>query len=413
MKKTSQKGLRFLLILIALPITIYTSAYIWIQKRSIMENLSYKPMTEQEAVQKAVTMRTSQATEMQVASGSSEQKINVPAGTDIKLLGVYMTRLNHRSDGYNFNMSPRYFKSSQFFFIELPDGARGAAVLPELEDHWSDYSCLDEDGQTVVYTCPLNGVPVEKQHKVARVPRFLKIPTHQSDGFFMFPRYKSWNMYKIGSFWRGGFMLTVYWLIFLFIVLWRLGAWSIKISIKADNLFLVPENDDVEVYNKIVKYYWPRFYVRAFIAACIFTPLIWLWTRIYTKSVFDCLEKDLKVRCPKCRKLSLKTELTGRKTEEKFAGTKTIAGGSSTRVTGRVWDPNKDAGFFGSGGYRNNTETTYYEDETYDDYVFQQERKLYCPHCGYSKTWWETAHIGKNSRGGGVKEVVQEKWVKK
>ena len=447
MEKTSSVLLRTLLILVALPIALYISVMVWIQKRTIFEKLTYKPVTEQVALDRSFTLKTVLPTEMHVLASVDPGTVNVPAGTTVKYLGVYMRMLNFRSDYYH-ESSPKYYSPDQYFLIELPDGTRGVAALPEIiigkkivtnsgdtltvsgikknssKDQypydflvegsketykWDDFTCVIEDGNVVVYTCPLNGVPDEKRHKAAGVPKFMKIPTHDDDGFFLYPRFKKWNMFMILPWWRGRLMLDVYWFVLLIIVLWRLGAWSIRINIKADKKYLNPEYDDNEAYNKIVGYYWPRFYALAFIAGCIFTPLIWLWTRIYTKSVFDGLKSDLKVRCPKCRKLTLKTEFTGRKTEERFVGTCSYTPESTTRVTGKVWDENKDT-LLGSGGYRENTETIYYNTVTYDDYVYQAEYRTFCPECGFSKTGWQTCHTAKNTQGGDVRKVESTKW---
>lgn len=449
MERTSNKTLRILLILIGIPIALYISTLVWIHKRTFFEKLTYKPLTEQKALEHAFLMKTVLPTELHVISGSDETKVSVPAGTNVKYLGVYMRMLNFRSD-YYCEASPTFYSPDQYFFIELPDGTRGAAILPEMiigkeivtnsgdtltvsgirknnsSDRfpydflvnsnsqtykWDGFECVYDTKETVVYTCPLLKLNESQRHKVARVPKFIKIPTHSDDGFFLFPRFKKWNMYMILPWWRGSLMRDIYWFLLLVVVLWRLGAWSIRISIRADKKYLTPEYDSVEAYNKVVGYYWPRFYLRAFIAGCIFSPLIWLWTRLYTKSVFDGLEKDIKNRCPKCRKVGLKTEPTGKKTEEQFVGQCSYTPEPTTRVTGKVWDPNMDKGF-GTGGYRENTETTYFNTVVYDDYVHREEYRTYCPHCGFSMKNWRTVHTAKNSRGGDVRRVEASTWRK-
>lgn len=415
----SNKALGAFLIIIAVFVSAYTSVYVWIQKRTFFEKLTYKPVTEQVALERSYTMRTVLPTELYVVSGSDESKINVPAGTEVRCFGTYMRMLNYRQDSYS-ECSPLYYSPDQFFFIELPDGTRGAAQLPETligkkivvdsgetltvsgirkkgegrypyeflvngnsqTYQWGDFECLNEAEETVVYTCPLNGVPEGKRHKVARVPRFYKIPTHSDDGFFLFPRFKQWNMYRIGPWWRGGFMLTVYWLVLLVIVLWRIGALSVRLSVKADRKFIKDaSHSNKEVYTNIVHYYWPRYFIPVFIVGCIFSPLVWLWTKIYRKSIMEVLHKELESeRCPKCGQLGLKKEYTGKETPERFLRTVHTEAHTATErkndYSEKVYDPDLD-----KERYRQWITTTTYAAGSHDVYVHEREYVVCCEKC--------------------------------
>lgn len=402
----ANKTAGILLIVVAVVISAYISMVVWIEKRTLLEKLTYKPVTEEVAAERVAMLKTSQAVEMQVIYGSDERTMNVKAGTAIKILGVYMTKLNYRSDSH-YSASPAYFTEDQYFFIELPNGIRGAAVLPELAGHWNEYSCLNNNGETVVYTCPLAGVPADKQHKVAGVPNIMRIPTHESDGFFLFPRYKSWNMFKMGFWWRGRFMLTVYWLILMIIVLWRLGAYSVRLSVKADRKFVEnPSLSGTAVYDKIVRYYWSRYYPAAFVVGCVFSPLVWLWTKMNRSAAMSSLMKELGAeRCPKCAKLALAWKYTGKETPWTFLRTVHTDQHTNTHyedVKGeKVYDPDKDRV-----RDRQRIITTTYAAGSHDVYHRKKEYVVYCTKCNaVIRTDWEEESKTQNYKGG---EILRE-----
>ena len=446
------------MIIIAIIISGYISIVVWVQKRTIFEKLTYKPITEQVALGRAYSLKTSVATELVTMSGSSSTKVAVPAGTTVKVLGAYMTKLNFRSDSYA-ESAPWVYSPDQYFWIEMPNGTRGAARLPEAlvgrkvvvksgdlagktvtvtgvrknktndkfpYDYsvegskqtykWGEFNPVNKDvSEMVVYTCPLAGVPVEKQHKVAEVPPFIKIPTHDSNGFFLFPRYKKWNMYKILPWWRGRLMLTVYWIILMIIVLWRLSAKSINLSLKAQKDSM--ENiqfSSKEVYDKAVRYYWPRYYIRAFIVGCIFSPLVWLWTKINRSAMISSLKKELgNERCPKCAQRALAWKWTGKATDWKYV--RTVQTEQHTYTTEsdaggeEIYDPE-------TGKYRKRKTytTTTYAAGSHDLYERKKEYVVYCQHCqAIIQTAWEAEGKTANKKGGEVlsertsKEAVQ------
>lgn len=437
------------MIIIAIGVSAYTSVYIWIQKRTFFEKLTYKPVTEQVALEQSFTIKTVLSTELHVVSGSDEKKLTVPEGTTVKYLGVYMRKLNYRQDYYN-ESSPKYYSPDQYFFIELPNGTRGVAVLPEMiigkrivtnsgdtltvsgirknssNDRypydfsmngstqtykWDDFECLNEAEGTVVYTCPLIGLSDAKRHKEARVPRFYKIPTHDDDGFFLYPRFKRWNMYMMGSWWRGRFMLTIYWIILLVIVLWRVGAYSVRLSVKADRMFIKDaSHSNKEVYLNIVHYYWPRYFILVFIVGCIFSPLVWLWTRIYRKSIIDVLHKELESeRCPKCGQLGLKKEYTGKVTPERFLRTVHTEAHTITTTKDdeneKIYD--RDTG---RERYRQLITTTSYAAGSHDVYGYKKEFVVCCDKCqAIVQTGWQEVTRTCNYKGG---EVLSERTTK-
>lgn len=447
------KLLGFLLIIIAIFVSGYTSTVIWIQKRSIMEKLTYKPITEQVAEERAYTLKTSIATELQVVSDSGRTKITVPAGTTVKVLGVSMINLSFRA-GINYNRAPWVYSPDQQFFIELPDGTRGAARLPEAfvgrkiivksgdlagqtltvtgvkenktKDQfpydfsvegskntykWGEFTCVNKDTpdmEMVVYNSPLAGVPEAERHKAAHVPPFMKIPTHDDNGFFLFPRYKKWNMYKIMPWWRGRIMLTVYWLILMVIVVKLLDRKSINLSVDAKFDYLEnPAYSNEEVYMKAVRYYWPRYYIRAFIVGCVFSPVVWLFTKINRSSMISSLRQELNSeRCPKCAQLELDWKYTGNETPWTYL--KTVHTEQKTYIDRKniegekVYDRDKK-----EVRDRQMITSTTFAAGSYDLYERKKEYVVYCKHCqAILEKDWEEEHESRNHQGG---EVLRER----
>ena len=442
-----------ILILFAIGVAAYTSTYIWIEKRTICEKLTFKPITEQEAVQKAYPLKTSVATELKDNSWS-KAKLTVPAGTNVKVLGAYMTRLNFRADLYS-SAAPWVYSPDQYFWIEMPNGTQGAARLPEAlvgrkvviksgeqagqtvtvtgvrknktndkfpYDYsvegskktykWGEFTPVNRDVQEmVVYTNPLSGMYEKDPHKVAHVPPFLKIPVHDDNGYFLFPRYKKWNMYKILPWWRGRLMLTVYWLILMAIVIWRLGAKSIKLSVRAQKHTMEnPSYSKTEVYESAVRYYWPRYYIRAFIVGCIFSPLVWLITRINRSAMISALKKELNSeRCPKCAQLALDWKWTGKETDWQYARTVQTEQHTYTSESDsggeEIYDPE-------AGKYRRRKTytTTTYAAGSHDVFERKKEYVVYCKHCkAILQTAWETESKTGNYQGGEILRQSSQK----
>lgn len=129
--------LRWILGIPAIFVAAYASIFFMVEMRSLFLKLSYKPLTEEAAMERAVPMKTIFPTTMQVMSGSDKKEIELKAGTPIKFIGACMKLLNNRVDGKtdlrrpSYIMSPRVYTPSQLFLIETEDGIRGAAFLPE------------------------------------------------------------------------------------------------------------------------------------------------------------------------------------------------------------------------------------------------------------------------------------------
>ena len=443
---SANKLLGVLLILVAIVVSAYTSTVIWIEKRTICEKLSYKPITEEDAQERTYLLKTSIPTELK-DNAWTKAKLTVPAGTNVKVLGAYMTRLNYRTDIYS-TSAPWVYSPDQYFWIEMPDGTQGAARLPEAlvgrkiviksgeqagqtvtvtgvkknksndkfpYDYsvegskttykWGEFTPLNKDvGEMVVYTNPLSGAFEKDKHKAAHVPSFIEIPTHEDNGYFLFPRYKKWNMYKILPWWRGRIMLTVYWLILMVLVLWWLGAKSTKLSVKAQFDYMDnPAYSSKEVYDKAVRYYWPRYYIRAFIVGCIFSPLVWLWTKINRSAMISSLKNELgSERCPKCAERALAWKYTGKETpwtylRTVYTGKETYTERSSIQGE-KVYDTST-----GQMRDRQKITTTTYDAGSHDVYVRRKEYQVYCKHCkAILRTDWEEETRSQNYQGGDV-----------
>ncbi len=442
-----------ILIILAIGVAAYTTTYIWIEKRTICEKLTFKPITEEVALDRAYPLKTSIATELRENSWTKSEH-TVPAGTTVQVLGAYMTRLNYRADIYS-SSAPWVYSPDQYFWIKLPNGATGAARLPEAlvgrkiviksgeragqtvtvtgvrknktkdkfpYDYsvegskktykWGEFTPLNKDvPEMVVYTCPLSGSFEKERHKAAHVPSFLKIPVHDDNGYFLFPRFKKWNMYKILPWWRGRIMLTVYWLILMIIVIKLLGAKSIKLSAKAQRKTMEnPDYSSEQVYLSAVNYYWPRYHIRAFIVGCVFSPLVWLFTRINRSAMVSSLKNELNgERCPKCAQLALAWKWTGKETGWQYV--RTVQTDSYTYTSSddkggeEIYDPS-------TGQYRKRKTytTTTYGAGSHDLYERKKEYVVYCKHChAILKTDWEVESKTGNYEGG---DVISERTTK-
>lgn len=310
------------------------------QYRCIWKMLSYKPVSEEEALEKAIEMKTSVATKMTVLSDSVYEK-DVAAGTPIKVLGAYMRDLSYRNDEYH-NLSPRNYTPGQYYYIELADGTRGAAMLPEAligrrmvitkgDDagdtltvssvkknksndtypfdyyaegkktpyHWGEFSCMNEEVKMVVYSCPLLNVPKEKLWKVTWVPPFMKIPVYMRGGFFLFPRFKSWHAFLIVPLARWAISIAV-WLLLLFLARWILSDVGIKLGLLARDKFMPDMTlSKDEVYKKAVGYFDRHYLIHESVASCLFTPIIMLITS-NRKFFYNFICDSITMRCPKC-----------------------------------------------------------------------------------------------------------------
>ena len=449
--RTSNKFLGFVIILAAIVVSLVTSSYIWVWKRAFFERLTYCPIDEAVALGKAFDLKTVLPTELNVISGSDKAKVSIPAKTTVKVLGAYMSNLHHRPDSF-YNLSPKGYSPDQYYLVQLADGTRGSAQLPEMllgqrvvirkGDHtgdtltvsgvkinstndkfpydfsvkgsqqtyrWSDFTCLNEKSETVVYSYPLGRLPVDQWKKAARVPSFMRIPTHDSNGFFLFPRYKKWNMYMLRPWARSGFMLNVYWILILLVVLWRLSAYSINISVKADHMFRDnPSLSNRQVYDKTVQYYFKKYYPRAFLVGCVFSPLVWLLTRINRSAMMSGLTKELdSERCSKCGKLGIEWKYTGNVTAERYLGTFSSEGGTYEQTVydyggEKVWDPEKE-----EFRYRKKTISTTFAPGSYEVYESEKEWMVYCTKCGaVFQKGWEKNKRTANRKGG---ELLRER----
>ena len=219
-------------------------------------------------------------------------------------------------------ISPVNYTPGQYFVIETDDGVFGAAILPEaligrkiiIKDgehkndtmtvngvkkntsdnrypytylveetkdvfSWGEFTCINEKVEMIAYTCPLAKVAPERQKKFLRVPSYVPIPTHEKDGFFLFPRFKAWNMFRLKPWARSLVTVILIWIILMVLTLWIVGRRSFNIALKTNKFLNDTSLTNQEAYSKSIKYYCTRYYPWAFIAGGLFTPLVWLWTR--------------------------------------------------------------------------------------------------------------------------------------
>lgn len=430
----------------------YLSILFYVEMRSLFYKLSYKPITEEVALERAVQMKTLLPTKMRVISGSEKSEIELRAGTSIKVIAVCMSPLNQRVDEqlgvHNFKQPPTSYTPSQVYLIETDNGVRGVAALPEMvigrrmrvtegEDagdtllvtgikkiqskdkypyefivegrsttyKWGMFSYPRPDSAIVVYNSPSGDeIPGALQQSVSRVPSFLRTPVHESEGFFLFPRYKVWNMYKLVPFFRSAIILFLIWIVLMVIALWRLSSRSFNAWWKGKTRYIEDASyDNIDAQSKLLWLYWRKYYPFAFIAGCMFTPLIWLWTSRHHREMLCDLRELMSKRCPQCHHLSLKYGPSGKESERRFIGHVHKGAHSETVVTGEKYDKVAKQ-------TRQDTVTTRYEAESYDEYEYEVEMKLGCTKCNFCETHWETRHEKRNHEGGGVAGEVRKTW---
>jgi len=430
----------------------YLSLMFLVEMRSLFYKLTYKPITEEVALERVIPMKTVLPTKMRVISGSDKPEIELRAGSSIKIIAACMSPLNCRVDEqlgtHNYKLPPSAYTPSQVYLIETDNGVKGVAALPEtIIGHrlcitkgddagdtllvtgikkinskdkypyefmvegrnttytWGMFLYPKLDSAMVVYNSPSGDeIPGALQQRVPRVPSFLRTPVHESEGFFLFPRYKSWNMYKILPFFRSSFILLLIWIVLMLIALWRLSSHSFNAWWKGKTKYIEdPSYDNADAQSKVLWLYWRRYYPFAFLAGCLFTPLIWLWTSKHHRGMLTDLRELMSTRCPECHHLSLKYGPSGKETERRFVGHVHKGAHSETVVTGEKYDKVAKQ-------TRQDTVTTHYEAESYDDYEYEVEMKLGCTKCNFCETHWETRHEKRNHEGGGVDGEVRKTW---
>lgn len=247
-------------------ILILAAAIIAIVLVRRMDQMSYRPITEEEAAALAQKIKvTIPDQEIQLIGSDKTQKLKV--GASVKMLGVYKHKLNK-------GHSPRVYWATQEYLIELPDGRRGHGPLMEtalgqktilpsgdtaviasvkklnkapkinasgLESRFPyAYTLKDQQGQyaledlhiyfpqRVTYLAdgltPDQFTSGEEELTGARkVLKFLAYdirPVTKKPGYFLFPKYQIWNEYLLKSGFRKWLIFLAYLLEFLFIFRW-------------------------------------------------------------------------------------------------------------------------------------------------------------------------------------------------
>lgn len=292
--------------------------------------LSYRKADESYIEECSKVVRTKFKTQLTVVqtdekteSGSMSEPpviMDIPVGTPVKVLAIYQK-------GLNGNTKPYYYNIYQKRLIELPDGTRGYAELPE--------ACLgmkikDKTGKTHIIT----GIGKEKAEQ-GENPYFLLFDGEkQHHSFKDFTFQKEWTSHGyaypiyIGNpeiaglslslgkgFYSYPFIIDIffipYWLrlilgisgilFFLFYIPFKYFYWLSKVSAK-------PLYDDTlsasEARKKAQRRHSIGWWAFLILTGSIVNPFMWfvIWLVSSWKSELNGL---MKIRCPRCNKMGV------------------------------------------------------------------------------------------------------------
>lgn len=292
--------------------------------------LSYRKADESYIEECSKVVRTKFKTQLTVVqtdenaeSGSMSEPpviMDIPVGTQVKVLAIYQK-------GLNGNTKPYYYNIYQKRLIELPDGTRGYAELPE--------ACLgmkikDKTGKTHIIT----GIGKEKAEQ-GENPYFLLFDGEkQHHSFKDFTFQKEWTSHGyaypiyIGNpeiaglslslgkgFYSYPFIIDIffipYWLrlilgisgilFFLFYIPFKYFYWLSKVSAK-------PLYDETlsasEARKKAQRRHSIGWWAFLILTGSIVNPFMWfvIWLVSSWKSELNGL---MKIRCPRCNKMGV------------------------------------------------------------------------------------------------------------
>lgn len=292
--------------------------------------LSYRKADESYIEECSKVVRTKFKTQLTVVQtdekaepGSTSEPpvvMDIPVGTQVKVLAIYQK-------GLNGNTKPYYYNIYQKRLIELPDGTRGYAELPE--------ACLgmkikDKTGKTHIIT----GIGKEKAEQ-GENPYFLLFDGEkQHHSFKDFTFQKEWTSHGyaypiyIGNpeiaglslplgkgFYSYPFIIDIffipYWLrlilgisgilFFLFYIPFKYFYWLSKVSAK-------PLYDDTlsasEARKKAQRRHSIGWWAFLILTGSIVNPFMWfvIWLVSSWKSELNGL---MKIRCPRCNKMGV------------------------------------------------------------------------------------------------------------
>ena len=292
--------------------------------------LSYRKADESYIEECSKVVRTKFKTQLTVVQtdekaepGSTSEPpvvMDIPVGTQVKVLAIYQK-------GLNGNTKPYYYNIYQKRLIELPDGTRGYAELPE--------ACLgmkikDKTGKTHIIT----GIGKEKAEQ-GENPHFLLFDGEkQHHSFKDFTFQKEWTSHgyaypiytdnpgitglslSLGKgFYSYPFIINIffipYWLrlilgisgilFFLFYIPFKYFYWLSKVSAK-------PLYDDTlsasEARKKAQRRHSIGWWAFLILTGSIVNPFMWfvIWLVSSWKSELNGL---MKIRCPRCNKMGV------------------------------------------------------------------------------------------------------------
>lgn len=292
--------------------------------------LSYRKADESYIEECSKMVRTKFKTQLTVVqtdekaeSGSMSEPpviMDIPVGTQVKVLAIYQ-------EGLNGNTKPYYYNIYQKRLIELPDGTRGYAELPE--------ACLgmkikDKTGKTHIIT----GIGKEKAEQGENQYFLLFDGEKQHHSFKDFTFQKEWTSHgyaypiytdnpgitglslSLGKgFYSYPFIIDIffipYWLrlilgisgilFFLFYIPFKYFYWLSKVSAK-------PLYDETlsasEARKKAQRRHSIGWWAFLILTGSIVNPFMWfvIWLVSSWKSELNGL---MKIRCPRCNKMGV------------------------------------------------------------------------------------------------------------
>lgn len=269
-----------------------------------MDQMSFRSITEEEALEMAQDIKvTLPDQEVTLMDSGKTQKLKT--GKTVKVLGVYKKKLNKGN-------SPRVYWTNQLYLMELPDGSRAYGplmetaigqlnVLPEgdtavitavrkprtkpsvqatgtesrfdyaytLEGHEGQYALEDlhiyfpqrvtylADGLREEDYLPSSDTLSDNMGFGQRLKKFFFYdirPVTKKTGFFIFPKYQTWNEFKLQRWFRILMIFFAYlleiWLIVFLISRWPFVIRDIKANQKNNRILRRAKRGDADAcYN--------------------------------------------------------------------------------------------------------------------------------------------------------------------
>ena len=337
--------------------------------------LTYSPLSEEQALEQAPTIRLKQTAKMYVHG----KERSVAAGTNVKLMGIQQ---------YVESESPRTITPNRYYSIRLDDGTKGCANLPFIAEDQALVDSLYINSKKVqvylpetVVLRPLSTVDsiidskakpddgwfkklsrkVRKGHSRAIRITYKMMPKVVNGGYALYPKYSFWNEYSLPAWlrcsgWFGIIFAFIMWLV-TNLLFWPVVFWLAK-DVAVLPYYLRPlGNNEAGGFAWII-----------FLALCI--PLMlfglnsffaWIFFLMALFALFHAtIQNEDHFRCVKCHCRDCNVEEIGRH----YSGSKT------EEITTTWGDGDKQVEH-----EKSSTKTTRY--------------KVTCPECGHVREYSE------------------------